>query len=285
MNRKAARRSAGAPASDVLESAVRLLRSAPASTLLLHFIGSIPCLLGALYFLADMSQSAFAAERLLPSSLGLAALYLWMKCWQAVFAAHLRALLLLESAPRWTLGRIARLAAVQCALHPPGLVLRPLALAITLPYVWTAMFFQNVTALGDGRDALREVARQAGSQARLWPRQAHVLTLLLVLFGFFVWANVAVGLVALPQLLKMFLGIETAFSRHLGGYFNATFFSATFAGLYLCVDPIRKAAIVVRCFHGSSLRSGDDLEVQLRTLRAASGADAPLPHQLGGARG
>lgn len=287
-SKQTSRRRAGVPASDLLESAVRLLRSAPASTLLLHFIGSVPCLLGALYFVADMSQSALGTERLVASSVGLAALYLWMKCWQAVFAAHLRAILLLEAPPRWTFGRLLRLVGVQSILHPPGLVLRPLAVVVTLPAVWMAIFFQNVTALGDGRDGLRAVSRQAAAQARLWPGQAHVFTFLLILFAFFVWTNIAIGFVAAPMLLKIFLGIETAFSRHVGGYFNTTFFSATFAALYLCADPIRKAAVVVRCFQGSSLRSGDDLEVQLRTLRADPGSAAhplPLHLQTGSARG
>ena len=287
-SKKTSRRRAGVPASDLLESAVHLLRSAPASTLLLHFIGSVPCLLGALYFVADMSQSAFGAERLVSSSVGLAALYLWMKCWQASFASHLRAILLLEAPPRWTFARIVRLAGVQSILHPLGLVLRPLAVVVTLPAVWMATLFQNVTALGDGREGLRAVARQSAAQARLWPGQAHVFTLLLILFAFFVWVNLAIGFVAAPMLLKMFLGIETAFSRHLDGYLNTTFFSATFAALYLCVDPIRKAAVVVRCFQGGSLRSGDDLEVQLRTLRATSevaGHPLHLHPQTGSAQG
>ncbi len=288
MSKKTSHRRAGVPATDLLESAAHLLRSAPASTLLLHFIGSVPGLLGALYFVADMSQSAFAAERLVSSAGGLAALYLWMKCWQAAFAAHLRAILLLEAPPRWSLGRILRLAGVQSLCHPLGLLLRPLALVVTLPAVWMALFFQNVTALGDGREGLRAVTRQAIAQARLWPGQAHVFTLLLLLFAFFVWVNLAIGFVAAPMLLKMFLGIETAFSRHLDGYLNTTFFSATFAALYLCVDPIRKAAVVVRCFQGGSLRTGDDLEVQLRTLRTVSEAGAhplQLHPQTGSARG
>ena len=108
MNKKAALQRSGIPASDLLEEAVRLLRRAPVSTLPLHLVGSVPCMLGALYFLADMSHSAFASSRLFEASLALAALYVWMKCWQAVFAAHLRAVLLREAPPRWTAARIRK---------------------------------------------------------------------------------------------------------------------------------------------------------------------------------
>ena len=276
MNKKTALQRSGLPAIDVLEEAVRLLRSAPASTLLLHWIGSVPCLLGALYFLADMGHSAFASGRLFGASLALAALYLWMKCWQTIFSARLRAVLLLEAPPRWTPARLARLAAVQCALHPAGLVLRFAAMVVALPYVWTATFFQNVTVLGDGGCGFRELCARAWAQARLWPKQAHALAALLTVFGFFVWVNVTAGMVALPALLKMFFGVETVFSRHLAGFLNPTFFAATLAGMYLCLDPLRKAAVVLRCFHGSSLRSGADLEVQLRGLLARAALIAVL---------
>ena len=277
MNSPATRQRSGPPATDVLEAAVRLLRRAPVATLLLHAVGSVPCLLGVLYFVADMSRSALAYERLEVAALGMALLYLWMKCWQAVFAARLRALLLEETPARWTFARAFRLVAHQAVLQPLGLLVRPPALLITLPYVWTATFFHNVTVLGDGQPrSLRELCREAGAQARLWPRQAHALTFLLFLFGLFVVLNVALTLVLLPQLARMFLGIESAFTRHLGGMWNATFFTAVLAGAYLCLDPIRKAAAVVRCFHGSAVRTGADLEVQLRALRPSLAQAAAL---------
>jgi hypothetical protein len=42
--------------------------------------------------------------------------------------------------------------------------------------------------------------------------------------------------------------------------------------VYLVLDPLRKAVNVLRCFYGSSLRTGEDLEMQLRTVqRKAAG--------------
>lgn len=271
MKRRELQRS-GRPASDLLEEAVRLLRGAPLSAWLAYFTGTVPCMLGALYFLADMSHSADAHQRLFGSSVALAAVWLWMKCWHAVFCCRLRAELLLLDPPRWTVGRIARLAVAQIALQPAGLILRPLALLLTIPYVWTATFFQNVSVLGDGdgeHGGVWALGRRAFAQCLLWPLQAHAAASLLTGFGFFVWLNIAIAMFAVPQMGKMFFGVESVFTQHPMGMLSATFFAASFAALYLCLDPLRKAINVLRCFYGSSLRSGADLEVQLKAVRRA----------------
>ena len=41
--------------------------------------------------------------------------------------------------------------AEQASLQPWGLILRPVALIVTVPFVWVAAFFQNATVLGDGQ--------------------------------------------------------------------------------------------------------------------------------------
>ena len=271
MSSKAAIHRAGKPAIDLLEEAVRLLRRAPVATLLCYFIGSVPCMIAALFFLSDMSHGAFGAERLLPASLTLTALYFWMKCWQAVFAARLRSILLLAEPPRWTAARIARLASTQLAVHSAGLLLCPSAFVPIAPFTWISDFLLNITVLGDGADGgkQRELWARAWSQGRRWTVQGHVIAVLIKVFAIFVWLNVLAAMLLVPVLLKMFLGIETVFSRHIDGLlFNPIFYAATFAALYLCIDPLRKAVAVLRCFYGNSLRSGEDLEVQLRTVRA-----------------
>ena len=277
MKRRDLQRS-GQPASDLLEEAVRLLRGAPHSAWLAYFTGTVPAMLSALYFLADMAQSADATERLVGSSLALAAAWLWMKCWQAAFCCHLRAGLLLLDPPHWTAGRIARLAVAQIALQPPGLILRPLALLLTIPYIWTATFFQNVTVLGDGDGdgGVGALGRRAFAQCLRWPLQAHAAAALLTGFGFFVWLNIVIFMFAVPQMGKTLFGIESVFTQHPMGMFSATFFAASCAALYLCLDPLRKAINVLRCFYGSSLCTGADLEVQLKAARRAPPRAAAL---------
>ena len=271
---KASMQRRGRPATDLLEESVRLLRRASATAMLAYFIGAIPCMLGVLYFTADMSRSAFASGRLFQSAFGMAFLYLWMKCWQVVFAARLKSELLLTEPPQWTPSRVVRMVASQIAVQPTGLILRPAAMVLALPTVWTATFYQNITVLGDGEEAsLWQVIRRAYAQCRLWPGQAHVGATLLSVFGFFVWLNICITMALAPQLLKMFFGVETVFSQHLAGLLNPTFFAASFAGLYLCINPVMKAFAVLRCFHGNSLRTGADLEVQLKQMQQARPSD------------
>ena len=281
MKRRDLQRS-GRPASDLIEEAVRLLRGAPLSAWLVYFAGTVPGMLAALYFLSDMSRSADAAGRLAQSAVAMGSVWLWMKCCQAVFTCRLRSELLLLDPPRWTPARLARLAVAQIALQPFGLILRPLALFLVLPYWFTATFFQNVTILGDGgHGGLWALCRRAFAQAVRWPLQMHLAALLLKVFGFFVWLNIVIAMFLAPQLGKMFTGIETQFTQHPMGLINPTFFAATFAALYLCLDPLRKAIQVLRCFYGSSLRSGADLEVQLKAVRRTAALAAGVLLFLG----
>src|SRR5215467_2936976 len=77
------------PAIELIEEAVHLLRQAPLSTLALYYIGSLPFVVGLLYFWAEMSRSPFASEHLVGEALGVALLFLWMKLWQARFSRKL----------------------------------------------------------------------------------------------------------------------------------------------------------------------------------------------------
>jgi hypothetical protein len=257
------------PATDVTEEAIALLRRTPAVALLYYYIGAVPYWLGVMYFVADMSRSAFAGERLVTSSLVMALLFLHMKCWHAVFGARLRALLIGRREP-WTLGRMLRLIATQAAWQPSGLIVRPIAYVATIPTVWVSAFYQNLTLLGDGRvEAEGEsAAGRAWAQAALWPLQAHGIYAAMLLFGFFVWLNVTIVLGILPGLLKMLFAWETMASRSDSWWANSTFFAVTFALTFLLLDPLWKCVFALRCFYGESIRSGADLQVLLKEVRA-----------------
>ena len=267
----------GHPASDLLEESFRLLRRTPFSAWFIYFLGTIPALLYSLFFLADLSKTADAPNRLFESSLLLSLLWLFMKCTQTIFTTILRSQLLLLDPPIWSLSRLAKLALAQVAIQPSGLILRPLALLITIPYIWTATFYQNITILGDGTSPnLQTLCQQAFTQCKLWPRQAHIAATFLAIFGLFVWLNIAVSIFFIPQLLQTLLGITTPVSQHPLGLISPLFFATTFATLYLCLDPLRKAFNLLRCFYGSSLRNGADLDVQLKSLRHSSTSAASI---------
>ena len=261
----------GRPADALIEEAIALLRTAPASALISYFVGAIPFWLGLLYFLSDMSRSADAAAHLAGASLGVALLFVWMKCWQCVFTSRLRSVLLDEPEAPWTAARIVRMALSQAGLQTWGLPVRFVALLIGIPFGWVSSFYQNVTVLGDGRASDAESAptlfRRGVGQARLWPGQMHSVILQLGILGLFVWLNLVVLLIFVPSLLKTFLGIDTIFTRSIWAFVNTTFFTATFALTMLCLDPLWRAVYVLRCFYGESLRTGRDLAVQLARVR------------------
>ena len=63
-----ARNAAAMTAPRLLEESIALLRQAPGA-LIPYYIGAVPFWLGFLYFFSDMSQSAYATERLVGSAL------------------------------------------------------------------------------------------------------------------------------------------------------------------------------------------------------------------------
>ncbi len=249
---------------DLIEEAMHLLRVAPVQAHLSYYVGSLPFVLGVLYFWSDMGRSAFAFERLPLASLGMALLFLWMKCWQCVFAQRLLARLLDEPAARWTPRRVARMASVQALWQAPGLFLLPFAFLLLIPFGWAYAFHQNVTVLGNGgEDDARTIFKRAVQQAKLWPRQNHLALLILKLFGLFVFINLITAVLAGPFLLKTLLGIETPFMQSWRTIANTTFFASMLGLAYLCLDPLFKTVYVLRCFYGESLQTGQDLKAEL----------------------
>lgn len=269
MSPKSPTRSGGG-AVDFLEETVHLLRLAPPSSLVVYYIGSVPFVVGFLYFWTDMSRSAFAEERHGRAALAIALLFLWMKTWQAVFAGMLHENVTGQADRPWAVSRFFRALRIQAMVQPSALFLLPIAFAVTLPFGWAFAFYQNVTVFSSTADAdLTAVCKRASQQAQLWPGQNHALLAILGLFGLFVFLDVGIVLLQIPHLLKALLGIETIFSQSGWGMLNTTFLMATVGITYLCVDPIVKAVYVLRCFHGQAVETGEDLEVMMRGFSGA----------------
>src|SRR6266404_4160044 len=125
---KRAGRKQGRTAFDLIEEATHLLRTAPVATLAVYYAGTVPFILGLLYFWADMSRSPFANQHLAEAALGVGALFLWMKFWQAIFARRVRAQIAAEPPPRFNFRRVLNTFLAQTIVQPPGLFLLPLAL-------------------------------------------------------------------------------------------------------------------------------------------------------------
>jgi hypothetical protein len=251
----------------LLEEAVHLLRKAPLFLLSGYYIGTLPFILGLFYFWADMSRSADAQSYHAVASLGIALLYIWMKCWHVVFAARVKMNISGQPLPQWSFQRILSLAATQTLIHATAFFILPLAALIAIPFGWCYAFYQNVTAeaiteLSD----LKALCKKAWFQARLWPRQNHILLLIFFVFGIIVFLNIASAIYILPHLLKKFLGIESMFTLSGSHVINTTFWVVTIGISYLCMNPLVKTVYVLRCFYGAALRSGDDLKTELKGL-------------------
>jgi hypothetical protein len=247
------------------EEAVHMLRRQGRAALAEYYLGSLPFVLGLLYFWADMSRSSFARWYCAPAAAGVALLFMWMKLWQVRFCRRLWMRLQGTPAEAWPLRRNVITAARQAAIQATGFVALPAAALAALPLGWTYTFYQNVSVLDDseGQD-LMGVCKAAVRQAALWPGQNHVLLLIFSVFGLFVFGNLGIVLFVTPHLINTLLGVETIFT--LSGFhaLNTTFLAVVSALTYLCVDPIIKAAYVLRCFYGISRHTGDDLRAVLK---------------------
>jgi len=253
---------------ELIEAAVHLLRKLPVSVFARYYLGTLPFVLGALYFWSDMSRSPVAHEHLGEAALGMAVLFLWMKFWQAIFGGELREELVAKEATPLTLKTSARRLSRQSLLQSTGLLLLPVSLFLLAPFGWVFSFYQSLSVLDGGEPAsLQDFIKRSMKCAGLWPRQNHLL--LVVLFGFAVVVFINWGSVCfvLPGLAKILLGIESTFTRGGMSQLNSTFFAVAFGLTYLSVDPIVKAVYAVRCFYAESLKSGQDLKAELETIR------------------
>jgi hypothetical protein len=274
---KRRRQSNEKPAIELIEEAVHLLRQAPLSSLALYYIGSLPYVVGLLYFWAEMSRSPFASDHLVGESLGLALLFLWMKLWQARFARNLWVRIGGQSRDAFGSRDWWNLVVSQSALQATGLLVLPVALVATVPFGWVYAFYQSLTAMDElEKPGMRGAFAKAGKEAMLWPRQNHRLLLILFGFGAFVFLNWAIVSLALPALSKTFLGVETVFTRSPIAVLNSTFFAAMVALTYLSVDPLIKAVYTLRCFYGEARSSGADIKAELRDIARTTNGNATM---------
>lgn len=253
----------------LLEEAVHVLRKAPLCLLSTYAIGTLPFVLALFYFWADMSRSADAQRYHAVFSLGLALLYIWMKCWHVVFAARVKMKISGAPAPRWSYQRVLSMTATQTLIHATAFFVLPLAAVAALPFGWCYAFYQNVTVeAANGACGPKMLCKRAWSQARLWPRQNHILLSIFSIFGIVVFLNVASAIYILPHLIKKYLGIESLFTLSGSHVINTTFWVVTIGISYLCMNPLVKTVYALRCFYGAAITSGDDIKLGLKDLVA-----------------
>jgi hypothetical protein len=313
---------------EIIEESFHLLRSSPFRAPASYFMGSLPFVIGLLYFWAEMSRSALAYQHLARNAFLMAILFIWMKTWQAIYARELWAQVRGIQRPKWSAKRIFRMAMRQAALQPAGLFILPLALVTVVPFGRTYAWFENLTVLDDGSEGdVKSLMRRAADLAGPWQKQNLVLiwalspylmataagfflvilpvvkniapewtgvllglysaVLVVILlplspFGVIVAANIAMALLIIPFILKSLLGVHTVFASSPQAMLNSTFFAVVCGLTYLCMDPLMKAAYVLRCFYIESIQTGEDIKVQLKHLTEIARAAVVLLILLAG---
>lgn len=254
---------------ELVEEATHILRVKPAKSLLIYYTGTLPFILGLLYFWGDMSRNALASTHLIPGSLLLSVLFIWMKCWHGVFGYHIRSIAGRYEPGAWSLRRIWRLIAAQTIIQPTGILVLPLALLMALPFGWVFAFYQNTSTQGFSKPLrIKTMMNRSFQEAKRWPGQNHILLCIFTLFGFFIFLNVMMAILILPSLLKKLFGVDTLFTLSgPQGIFNTTFLAVACGITYLCMDPLIKAAYALRCFYGAAMVTGEDLKADLKQLR------------------
>ncbi len=251
---------------DLLEDGVHLLRGLPIAAFAPYLAGTVPFLLGLLFFVADMSRDASAGDHLTEAALLLAVLYVAMRTAKARFCRTLYEALLRRRAP--SKPRLLRVVEGQACLAPWGVFAVGVAALLFVPLAWAVAFHESVAVLGAvSSERPQGLARRAIYQASLWPAQNHRLLALFSVFALFVFLNVGVSLVAFPALAKTLLGIESPFTRGEFHPLNTTFLGLVSALSFLVLDPLLKAVYTIRCFHGEALATGEDLLAALPKRR------------------
>lgn len=252
---------------EIIEEAVYIIRRNFLNLLSVYFIGTLPFVTAFLYFWADMSKSAFAGDRIVSASLGLALLFIWMKCWHVIYCRNVISFIRVQPPPGWSLKQILNLISSQSFFAGSGVIIFPLVLIIVIPFGWVYAFYQNISVVDDGRRPVKAIIKKAWYSARMWPGQNHIILGIISLFTIFIFLNVCIGIYLLPFILKKIFGMESVFTLSGISVLNTTFLTVSSGLTYLAVDPLIKTIYVLRSFYVFSIKSGDDLRSEITRLR------------------
>jgi hypothetical protein len=220
----------------ILEEAVHLLRTAPPA-LAPYYIGSLPFILGLLYFWTDMSTGASAWQHCSQAAWGLVLLFIWMKTWQSVYARRLLATIRGEEPPAWGARRILSAVCIQTAIQPWSIIVLPVAFIIMIPFPQALAFFQNTLLIGSGDEHdMQVILRKSWRQASLWPMQNALV----------IWLTSPFLLVIAALLLFVLVPVSALFNP-------AASTSLLFFGALVAVIPLCPLGVIIALNAGATL--------------------------------
>lgn len=273
-HRRANQGNQGEGAISLMEEAFHLVRSSWADLAWRYYLGSIPWMLGFLYFVADMSRSSLAIRDAALASLGMGLLWAWKLRWQARYCEGLWRRLEGEGDARQS-GSGQRRGASLAALwlmHAFRLPVLLISIVTVAPLGWVIAAWENAVVLTFTVDlGGRPLHSLASRSLRLshfhWGRN-HSILLIFLVAALVTWLNIVVTFLVLPNIADSVFGIESLFSTNpeaaLG---NTTFLLGTFLLVQLVLGPFFHGVYVLRCFSAESRSTGADLLGRLRRFR------------------
>ncbi|MBU2430749.1 MAG: Dyp-type peroxidase, partial [Proteobacteria bacterium] len=259
---------------DIIEQAFYLLKKMPAQILFLYYLGTMPFIVGILYFFNDMSKNAFAGQYCLSASLGLVFLFVWCKFWQAAFCT--RTYWFIGEYPKraWSLGSVLQIITTQTIVHASALIILPLASFILVPFAWVFAMYQMVLIQDAPDTGIKAQLKKEFTAATHHTFVNHILITVLYLFELFVFLNIAIAIYTLPFLTKSLFGVESSFT--MGGFnvLNTTFLLSAFCITHLLVDPLFKIVYALLKYNDQSQKTGHDLISGLNRIKKIRRATA-----------
>jgi hypothetical protein len=271
---------------DLIEEAIHLLRRAPIETYAFFLVGITPFVLCFFRFCSEMSYSKFAETYLPGFASTLALSYLWMKAFQYLACRQLVLVYTRDFSNQRTFGRILRSCVHQAAIHPFGLIAKPMAALAAIPGFLTFVpllmlpasiifsFFQNASILITG---------ERGDFAKCWRlsvtrgRTAASLLLLSLFLRIVIFLNVYTTIGILPYLLKALFGVDTFLSRDFRWLISFSYLVGIGLISYFAVDLLIKAIQVIQVCRAEAQTTGQDLQRSLMSLTAGRRKRAPSP--------
>ncbi|MBV8895325.1 MAG: DUF4129 domain-containing protein [Acidobacteriaceae bacterium] len=251
----------------LMEDALALAKRMDAGAWAIYLCGIVPFFSLLLFALTDVVQNPFAFDHLVTFGFVLAVLFYWMHICQSVFCALLYAVLTESSLDI----RNSWIAAFRSQTPVAGakLFAWPAALVLLVPFSFVTSFFQHSLLAPDaGRSGQwRKTLMTARADAYYRPMVALWFVAIVFLLRTILWVNLLTLLFVLPQLWKVFTGLEGNITRAPQVLFNPTSIAALSILAYIGLDPIVKAAFVLRRFARVSEKSGDDLRLRLAWVR------------------
>ena len=274
LRRKIEIESGNIPAIECLEESFHILRMNIVSLMPVYCIGTVPFVLGMIYFINDMCQRSDAVRIIPRYALYITVLFLWKNLFQALFCSRVMDKLTSNPPVRRTYKDYARILLYQGIIQPYSLFANAVAAVLFFPLPWSIAFFTNVSFFAASeKKGFIETIRISFRNALVYPYQNNLIFYMLLIFAFMAALNTALLIFLIPWVLKTFMGIETLFSKANGAdillnlIFNSTFWSVVIGVTYMAIDPLLKTAYTVRIFYAESIFKGFDIISSLHRLK------------------